>query len=436
MNGRVVQVAALTAYIRELFDSDAFLADVWVEGEVAETFVSRAGHVYFTLRDTGCQLKCILFRSFAQRQRHLPQPGDHLAAHGRVSVYDRDGAYQLYVDAVQPAGLGILALQRELLRQQLAAEGLFDPSRKRPLPPMPRYIGVVTSPEGAVWHDIQIVLRRRYPLAHLLLSPSPVQGDAAPEGIVRALERLQRDGRAEVVIVARGGGSADDLSCFDDERVVRAVFACQIPVISAVGHETDWTLIDEVADLRAPTPSAAAELCSPSLTDLAERIVDLAHDARRLVLARIASKRSHLDWLRTALKREHPTRVIANARMRLALLSQRLHQQQTRTLVAGRTTADALHTRLWHAMRGHVQQQRNRIARESAVLEALEPRRVLNRGYAILTGADGRPLVRVTTVTTGQAITARLVDGVLAARVEGVAMQPLPGMESGNGRER
>ncbi len=433
MSGRVVPVAVLTAYIRELFDADAFLADVWVEGEVAETFVSRSGHVYFTLRDTECQLKCVLFRGFAQRQRHLPQPGDQLAAHGRVSIYDRDGAYQLYVDAVQPAGLGILALQRELLRQQLAEEGLFDPSRKRPLPPMPRYIGVVTSPEGAVWHDIQIVLRRRYPLAHLLLSPSPVQGDAAPEGIVRALQRLQRDGRAEVIIVARGGGSAEDLSCFDDERVVRAVFACPIPVISAVGHETDWTLIDEVADLRAPTPSAAAELCSPSLIDLAERVIALEHEARRLVLASIASYRGRLDDVRTTLALKHPAHLINGARMKLALLKQRLDQQQTRSLSSGRAVSQALYARMRQAVHAHIQQQRHRIVRDVAVLEAIEPRRVLRRGYAILSSTDGRPVARATAVTTGQAITARFVDGIVAARVERIALEPLPTMEPGNG---
>jgi exodeoxyribonuclease VII large subunit len=298
---------------------------------------------------------------------------------------------------------------------------------------MPRYIGVVTSPEGAVWHDIQIVLHRRYPLAHLLLSPSPVQGDAAPEGIVRALQRLQRDGRAEVIIVARGGGSAEDLSCFDDERVVRAVFACPIPVISAVGHETDRTLIDEVADLRAPTPSAAAELCSPSLIDLAERVIALEHEARRLVLASIASYRGRLDDVRTTLALRHPAHKINGARMKLALLTQRLDQQKTQSLSSGRAVSQALDARMRQAMHAYIRQQRHRIVRDLAVLEAIEPRRVLRRGYAILSSTDGRPVARATAVTTGQAVTARLADGIVAARVERIALEPLPTMEPGNG---
>jgi len=433
VSARVVPVALLTSYIRELFDGDPLLADVWVEGEVAETFVSRAGHVYFTLRDTNSQLKCVMFKGFAQRQCLLPKAGDQVAAHGRVSVYERDGAYQLYVDAVQPAGLGILALQRELLRQQLAAEGLFDPARKRPLPPFPRWIGVVTSPEGAVWHDIQIVLRRRYPLAHLILSPSPVQGDAAPEGIVRALQRLQDDGRAEVIIVARGGGSAEDLSCFDDERVVRAVFACRVPVISAVGHETDWTLIDEVADLRAPTPSAAAEMCSPSIVDLAERVVALQIQARNAAMARVESERDRFERLNASLRHNSPGRTLPAVRTRIALARQRLDEQQRRLLSDGRAAVASQCSRLHQAIRADLNRRQERVRLRRAVLAALEPERVLGRGYAILTGEGGQPIVRVMDVSAGQAIAARLADGVVAARVTGADRQPLRAAEVAHG---
>ncbi len=214
MSRQVVSVQLLTSYIRQVLETDDVLADLWVEGEIAETFVARSGHVYFTLHDDQSRLKCVIFKAQAQRLRALPRSGDQIAAHGRISVYERDGTYQLYVDFLQPAGLGILALQLELLRQQLAAEGLFEPTRKRPIPPMPSCIGVVTSVDGAVWHDIQHVLRRRYPLALLLLASTPVQGDAAPAGIVAALKALQDDGRPEVIIIARGGGSAEDLWCF------------------------------------------------------------------------------------------------------------------------------------------------------------------------------------------------------------------------------
>ena len=208
MTASVVPVGLLSSYLRQLIENDPLLADIWIEGEVSSVFTSRSGHVYFTLSEPEAQLKCVLFRGYAQRQRLLPVPGDQIAAHGRISIYERDGTYQLTADVIEHAGQGLMALQFERLRQRLESEGLFDVARKRPLPSMPRCIGVVTSAEGAVWHDILTVLRRRYPLAHVILSPAPVQGAAAPDGIVAALARLQRDGRAELVIVARGGGSS------------------------------------------------------------------------------------------------------------------------------------------------------------------------------------------------------------------------------------
>src|SRR6478752_6280485 len=265
MAGQVLGGADVSAYLKQLIESDDFLSDLWVEGEISDYFVSRQGHIYFTLNDEGATLKCVMFKGSAIRQRGNTQSGDHVAAHGRFSIYEQQGRYQLYADLIQPAGLGLQALQFELLRQKLEAEGLFDLSRKRALPPAPKVIGVVTSADGAVWHDIQQVLRRRYPFAHLILSPTSVQGDRAPASIVAALQRLIEDGRSEVIIVGRGGGSAEDLSAFNDEHVIRAAFASTVPIVSAVGHETDWTLLDLVADLRAPTPSAAAELVTPSI---------------------------------------------------------------------------------------------------------------------------------------------------------------------------
>ncbi|MDP9365285.1 MAG: exodeoxyribonuclease VII large subunit, partial [Chloroflexota bacterium] len=304
MTPPILPVGLLTSYVRELLDGDPLLADVWVEGEISNLFLARSGHVYFTLRGDEGQLKCVLFRVHAARQRASLLPGDQVAAHGRVTVYEKDGALQLYVDVVQPAGLGLAALQLERLRQQLAAEGLFDPSRKRPIPERPRAIGVVTSADGAVWHDIQQVLRRRYPFAELILAPTLVQGERAPAAIVAAMAAIEADGRAEVVIVARGGGSAEDLAAFNDEAVVRAVFACRLPVVTGVGHETDRTLVDEVADLRAPTPSAAAELCVPSVLEIGARLaearerlnrgIDLALENGRL---RLRHAEAHLGRL-------------------------------------------------------------------------------------------------------------------------------------------
>jgi exodeoxyribonuclease VII large subunit len=434
VNRQVVSVRLLTSYIRQLLESDDLLADLWVEGEIAETFVARSGHVYFTLRDDESQLKCVLFRAQAQRLRVPPRPGDHVAAHGRISVYERDGTYQLYVDLIQPAGLGILALQLELLRQQLAAEGLFEPTRKRPIPRLPSCIGVVTSAEGSVWHDIQNVLRRRYPLVHLILAATPVQGDRAPAGIVAALKALQDDGRPEVIIVARGGGSAEDLWCFNDERVARAVFACRVPVVSGVGHETDWTLIDDIADLRAPTPSAAAELCSPSIVDLAARLVDVQRTFDRLIEEQVDAAATQVGNLTARLDRLSPARFAAAARGRLLDLRASLDRHGHVHLTIARTIIETRTARAETLLHDRLAARHRQIDLERARLLVLDPRSVLRRGYAHLTaGDDGRPVTGVAEIAVRDLISARLADGVVVGRVEGLARQALVGFGEDHG---
>ncbi|MEA2595367.1 MAG: exodeoxyribonuclease large subunit [Thermomicrobiales bacterium] len=436
MSRQVVSVRLLTSYVRELLESDDLLSDLWVEGEIAEAFVARSGHVYFTLHDEESRLKCVLFRAQAQRLRVPPRPGDHVAAHGRISVYERDGTYQLYVDFLQPAGMGILALQLELLRQQLASEGLFEPARKRPIPRMPNCIGVVTSAEGAVWHDIQHVLRRRYPLAHVLLAATSVQGDGAPRGIVAALQALQDDGRPEVIIVARGGGSAEDLWCFNDERVVRAVFACRVPVVSGVGHETDWTLIDEVADLRAPTPSAAAELCSPSIVDLAARLVDVQREADRLIQDTLEDATLELRQLRSKLERLSPVQAARRDRAHLAELRDSLDLLPNVTVATSRAAVAERRLRLSTALQDRLSARKHRLELEQARLVVLDPGSVLRRGYAHLTaGQDGRPVTSVDDVSVHDRISARLADGVIAGRVERLARQSLVGTGAAIGND-
>jgi exodeoxyribonuclease VII large subunit len=376
----------------------------------------------------------VLFRAQAQRLRVSPRAGDQIAAHGRISVYEKDGTYQLYVDFLQPAGLGILALQLELLRQQLAAEGLFEPSRKRPIPRMPSCIGVVTSAEGAVWHDIQHVLKRRYPLAHLLLAAAPVQGERAPEGIVAALKSLQDDGRSEVIIVARGGGSVEDLWCFNDERVVRAVFACRVPVVSGVGHETDWTLIDEVADLRAPTPSAAAELCSPSIVDLAARLVDYQRLTDHLIRDRLEEAAGQHAHLNSRLQRQNPAHTLVRRRAELSSLCESLDQERTQGMVESRARVADFRMRAATALRQNLSNRQHNLELDRARLLVLDPGAVLRRGYAHLTaGDDGRPITGIGDVSVGDRISARLADGVVAGRVEGLARQALAGGGGANG---
>ncbi|MGH2560674.1 MAG: exodeoxyribonuclease VII large subunit [Thermomicrobiales bacterium] len=418
MVGQVVSVGLLTAYIRELLERDELLADIWIEGEISDLFQSRAGHVYFTLKDAESQLRGVLFQGLASRQRYTMRSGDQVAAHGRISVYQRSGQYQLYADAVQPAGIGLLALQLELLRQQLDAEGLFDPSRKRPVPAIPRYIGVVTSPDGAVWHDIQHVLARRFPIVELILSPATVQGERAPASIVAALEALQADGRAEVIILARGGGSAEDLWCFNDERVARAVFACRVPVVSGIGHETDWTLVDDVADLRAPTPSAAAELCSPSIFEFVGRLQELTERLQIVGAEAIEHRRSEADRLSRSINQAAPRLALVAAQTSTSTLRRSLSLAVRARIAEERSN---LLIRADRAMRHQIEsfaslRLANKVA--EAKLSSMNPQAVLDRGYAVLTVVDGDQTIHsIADVSDGLFIEAHVSDGSFRSTV-------------------
>ncbi|MFN8592343.1 MAG: exodeoxyribonuclease VII large subunit [Thermomicrobiales bacterium] len=405
MIGRVLPVGAFVHLFRELLESDPFYADLWLEGEISDFSRSAAGHCYFTLRDEDGAIKCVMFRGQALRQMHLPRAGDQVAVHGGLTVYPRSGAVQLSVDLLQPAGLGAAALELAYLRQRLAAEGLFDASRKRPVPPWPRVIGVVTSAHGAAWHDIQSVVGRRYPLAALLLSPAQVQGDGAATSVVAALEALQRDERAEVIILARGGGASDDLAAFNDERVVRAIFACHVPVIAGIGHATDQTLAEEAADLSAPTPSAAAELCVPSFRDLAAQLIDLQErltvagaslQAERAASTTGLSLRLQARSPRAALEREEDILLHLSTRARVALGHRLSHRQRE-------------------------------AAATSDLLQALDPSAVLARGYAVLEDArTGHSVFSVDQIARGESLLAVLRDGTVAATVDSIQPAFLP----------
>jgi exodeoxyribonuclease VII large subunit len=408
MTARVLPVGVFVTLFREALEADPLYADLWLEGEVTDFSRSAAGHVYFTLRDEIGSLKCVLFRNQALRQHQLPTLGSQVAVHGGLSLYPRSGAVQLIVDLVRPAGLGAAWLELEYLRQRLEAEGLFDVKRKRALPAWPRTIGVVTSASGAAWHDIQSVIRRRFPLTALLLSPARVQGDGAAESIVAALEALQRDDRIELVILARGGGAADDLAAFNDERVVRAVFACHVPVVAGVGHAIDRTLVEDVADAYAPTPSAAAEIAVPSVTDLADQVASLhvrlavafdTHHARALLASRLASRR---------IATVSP---LPSAR-------------------AQRATVDTFTQHLGAAVDGHVAAGKRDAAAASALLMALEPAAVLRRGYAALQTATGTPLFSVAQTDRGARVVAILEDGALTSVVDRIETQAPAALEA------
>jgi exodeoxyribonuclease VII large subunit len=369
------------------------LTDIWVEGEVSQLFHARSGHIYFTLRDDESQIKCVLFRAHSLRQRMLPKVGQHITVHGQITLYEREGTIQLYADVIQPTGIGLAAMQLEQLRQRLTAEGLFEASRKRPLPAAPRVIGIVTSPDGAVWHDIQHVIGRRYPLARLVFAPTVVQGTRAAAAIVAALDLIQTDLDVEVVILARGGGSAEDLWVFNDERVVRAIFACRVPVVSGVGHETDWTLADEVADVRAPTPSAAAEICVPSIVDLAQLVNTATERIADLALDQVGRHAARLQLLSAQLAKSSPAISIQANLTRIDAI--RLRQ------------ANAFHRRYSAAVAG--------AERTASMLRALDPVAVLGRGYVSLSDPEtGAPIGSVSGAVPDRPFIATFADGTAA----------------------
>ena len=389
-------IASITRYIREMFDVDYELQDVWVEGEISNLTQARSGHLYFTLKDTESQLKCVMWRQDASILHSVPQHGDAVRAHGRVTVYESGGVYQLYADRLRPAGRGDLHQQFEALKAQLEAEGLFDPARKKPLPSFPRRIGIVTSPNAAAFRDVLNVLARRYPLVEVLLAPTLVQGVDAPSQIVRALVELDSRDDVDLIILTRGGGSLEDLWAFNDERVARAVAGCRHPIISGVGHETDFTIADFAADLRAPTPSAAAELSTPDMSEVA---ISLEGWRRRLaggLIGRLEEARWRAEAAGRALRALSPAQRLYN-------LSQRLDDLQVR---ADRAVIVLLGT------------QGQRLASLERALTAMSPVATLARGYAVVRQADSEVLVRdPKQVAAGDRLRVRVHGGQFEAEV-------------------
>ena len=398
---RILRVTDLNRRVRGLLDTDAVLADVWVEGEVSQPSFPASGHCFFTLKDSSSQVRAALFRDQLAAAGVRPAHGMQVIIHGRVRAYEPQGIYQLYVESITVAGAGDLHARYEQLRAKLAAEGLFDERRKRPIPRWPRRIGVVTSPVGVVWRDIANVMRRRYPLVDLVLSASSVQGDSAAPAIVRALQRLYAHPGLDVVILARGGGSLEDLWSFNDERVVRAVVSAPVPIIVGVGHESDITLADFAADLRAPTPSAAAELATPDGSQLPTIVNRLRDRASAALLGQATSRRSFLDSEARALARLAPD--IGAARQRSADLLDR----------GWRTVVDRL--------------ERRRLALEAAgdALHTLSPAATLERGYAVARTADGQIVHDAATLSPGDPLQVIVARGSADTRVERTGSEEL-----------
>ncbi len=389
-------VTQVTLHIKTRFEQDALLQDLWVEGEISNWSPSRTGHCYLTLKDANAALRAVIWRTLAERLPFRPRDGQSVLAHGRISVYEPQGQYQLYIDHIQPLGQGALYLEFEALKARLAAEGLFDGERKRALPPMPRRIGIVTSPTAAAFQDVLNVLKRRWPPVEVILAPTLVQGDTAPPQIVAALEALYRRNDIDLIIVARGGGSMEDLWAFNDERVARAIVRSPAPVISGVGHEIDFTIADFVADVRAPTPSAAAEMAVPDQAEVRGQIDALRSSAVQLLQTRLQRLRRDLITARQRIDSRSPASIIARERQRSDDMARRQERAWTHALALKRAQVDGLAHRL----------------------AGLNPYATLERGYAIVRDEAGRVIRSVSQTQPGQSICVRVSDGEFAARTQ------------------
>ncbi|HVZ71598.1 MAG TPA: exodeoxyribonuclease VII large subunit [Polyangia bacterium] len=433
---RVYQVADLLRAARQTLESR--FTDVRVEGEISGFKRSGNGHLYFCLKDEDAQLDCVVYSREATRLKFRPEEGMAVRCRGRLTIYEARGRFQMTVADMEPTGAGALALAFEQLKQRLGAEGLFEAGRKRALPFLPRRVGVVTSSTGAVIRDIVRVAHRRYP-ARILLAPTPVQGDGAAPAIAAALRRLQAVPDVDVIIVARGGGSLEDLWAFNDEIVARAIFACRVPVISAVGHETDFTIADFVADLRAPTPSAAAERAVPVLADLRGELSVLARRAGRAAREHLRTRRHALDLARHRLG--DPRRLLDQRRQVLDEHAERARRSLARRLAAARANLRALETRLLrahphrrvleqrHALtalrhrletaaRRELARRRHVVESTRAKLDALSPLNVLERGFSLAQLPDGRLLTNAADARPGDLLRVRLRRGDVHATVQ------------------
>ncbi len=395
----VHSVSAINAYIKELFNEDELLHDVWLSGEISNFKQATSGHCYFTLKDAGASIRAVMWRTQAALIR-LPRDGEAVVAHGYVSVYEPRGDYQFYVDRLEPGGVGWLWQEYQRLKERLEVEGLFEAGRKRPLAPLPCRIGVATSASGAALRDILRTLATRCPLVEVVVAPTPVQGDEAPVGIVAALAALNRWSaereKLDAIIIARGGGSIEELWAFNDERVARAIALSAVPVVSGVGHETDFTIADFVADLRAPTPTGAAAAAVPDRAELAAQVAALRARAEAQVDAALRGAQNDTATLRGRLMRASPQARLGQDRQRV----------------------DDLARRAGLAMLGRLQTWRERLQGQRLFLAGLDPASVLARGYALVTNAEGMLVTARDQVAPRDALHIRVSDGTIEAEVK------------------
>lgn len=392
----VFSVTQLNEHIRGLLDADPLLGDLCVRGELSNYKVYPSGHHYFTLKDSESSLRCVMFKSSASKLRFRPENGMSVTAFGRIAVYPRDGAYQLYCTGLMPEGTGDLQVAFEQLKEKLAAEGLFDPAHKKPLPPFPRTIAIITSSAGAAVHDMIRILGSRWPLTKVVLLPVRVQGAEAPPEIAGAIHYANEFQIADLIITGRGGGSMEDLWAFNDERVARAIYASEIPVISAVGHEPDVTISDYVADRRASTPSNAAEIAVPDHNEIEELLRSYEIRSAQAMTKQLAQLRARLDNFRQKRVLTDPAASIDNRRIRLDACRDRFCAAQERVLAA----------------------KKQRYVRLASSLDAMSPLRVLSRGYTVASDSEGRTVRSVEQLAAGDALCLRFADGLADCRVD------------------
>ncbi len=436
---QILTPSALNRLVRDLLE-DA-LPMVWIEGELSNVARPASGHIYFTLKDAQAQVRCAMFRTAAMRLRFKPADGQHVLIRAKVGLYEARGEFQLVAEHMEPAGEGALQREFEQLKARLGAEGLFDQERKRPLPAFARRIGVITSPTGAAVRDVLSVMSRRFPLADVEVLPVPVQGREAPPAIVAMLRRAAASGRYDVLLLTRGGGSLEDLWAFNDEQVARAIHASAVPVVCAVGHEVDFTIADFVADLRAPTPSAAAELLVPDQADIERQLERQRHRMATLVGRRLQAASQRTDHLHARLQSQRPQARLARDGQRLNALRQRLQLAARQAGQQRQARLDRIHARLlaqhprlklqpWQrrllemrlrlvaAIERRIERERLRTLQHGRTLHAVSPLATLERGYAIVFDEGGKVVKRADDVSSGDALRIRLSEGELKARAE------------------
>ena len=440
----IFTVSRLNSAVRILLEQEMGL--VWLVGEISNLVLHSSGHWYFSLKDSGAQVRCAMFRGQNRRVAFRPQEGQQVLVQARLSLYEPRGDYQLIIETMRPAGAGQLQLQLEQLKQRLQAEGLFASERKRPLPAHPGCIGLITSPTGAAIHDLLTVLRRRAPSIPVILYPAMVQGEQAAEQLIAALNRANRRRECDLLIIGRGGGSIEDLWCFNDERLVRAIAASALPIVSAVGHESDVTLSDFAADLRAPTPSAAAELVTPDQGELRQRLQTLWGRLQRAHQRQLTALAHRFALLQRSLHHQHPERRLQQQQQRLDECQERLRLGMQRRLTQARQHQERLLDRLQQSSpRLHVREAKQRLQQLQQALmlnwqqlweqrqhrqlllatrlNAISPLSTLARGYSITQDEQGKLIRSVEDVVPGQRVKTRLLDGDISLEVQKINHQ-------------